>query len=198
MTTLACPEGGEQWKPLLDWPMFAHAVPHQPSISKPSASQSVTSEVASPARSHLPAMANWICVYCIAIRPTLWFISNASSLVLGFDDDYELLTFLLEASIDTVLTIFLLIGGLQLRESRQAGIKTVKLTITIWLVFFGLFLLVGVPLIVIGTSSEYVEPMSPGDYFACFLIPFFLAEIVFQVTALVWLIQNGRRLKLAR
>ena len=102
-TTLACPEGGQQWKPLSDWPAFADAVGQ--TASPPTTAGAAESQVSSatpatpaavyaePAKGdddsrlltnpQLPSMANWICIYSIAISPLLWILANGTCCVSG-------------------------------------------------------------------------------------------------------------------
>lgn len=145
--------------------------------------------------SQLPAIGNWICLYCIVVRPILWMMNTTSHFVGRFDDDTELFFCLFSVALETIVTVILVIGGLRLRVLRRSGLRTVKFgLVTFFMIFaFGLFLL----LLIVSTevaSTEDVSPLTSTEYLACFLFLIYFAETVIQVMALIWLIQNGHRL----
>ena len=200
-TTLACPEGGQEWKALLEWPAFAQTDPLQQPMSTKSVVSSADLHVDDGliTNSQLPAMGNWICIYCLIIHPILWLMDTTTTFVGGFENDTELFLCLSGSVLDTIVTAILVVGGLRLRELRRSGPRIVKLALGMSLVILAVFLLIGLPLIAVSIDlQEEIQPMTTGDYLICLMLPIYLVEIVFQIIALTWLIQNGRRMKLVR
>src|ERR1700722_11092877 len=76
-TTLACPVGAQQWKPVSDCPEFAEIAAAVPPPLPP-ALPGHPLDVCLPLLTNpaLPKMANWISIYCIAVTPILWAFNN--------------------------------------------------------------------------------------------------------------------------
>jgi hypothetical protein len=152
-TTLACPVGAQQWKPVSDCPEFAEiaaAVPPPFPPALPGHPLDVRLPlVTNPA---LPKMANWISVYCIAVTPILWAFNNLSGMTY-FDFG------VLGPLVSTAMTALLIVGGLRFRALRPSGRTIIKTAFCIDLGIFALSMLS----VFLSTSSRTDPGVAPGQ-----------------------------------
>jgi len=225
-TTLACPEGGQQWKPLSDWPAFADAVGQ--TASPPTTAGAAESQVSSatpatpaavyaePAKGdddsrlltnpQLPSMANWICIYSIAISPLLWILANGTCCVSGptFHEasslfGIEVILTVVFLPIDLAATILLVIGGLKLRNLRRSSVLFLKIGLWIHVASGALSILISLLLTAVAVASPddpFAESTPAGEVLSVLLLPVFLGAVVFEIVALVWLYRRGNALPL--
>lgn len=162
----------------------------------------------------LPRFANWICVYCILVVPAFFALdflleigglNSAADLkpespLIGHAVAYEVITFVA----DGALAVVLVLGGLMLRNLQRKGAMLVKVGLTLSLCWWVILLLSETLWDAIVTVGDAAQPVSEewttGDTFMLLvgmpLLLVFLAAIVFEVVALVWLIKNDHRLPL--
>jgi hypothetical protein len=206
-STLACPNGSEQWQPLSQWKEFAGAMPYEPSRPdtsfsdvavdsgpvNPYASSSVPSYPEAGA-GQLPDTAKMICAYAIFVRPFVWFIGNASCVVIPPYTEFDVLMSFVGFVVDSACTVLLVVGGIKLQAYRSSGLSLLRVGIVSWIAFLVLALLLGFSMPIpespdMGPAANIIELLLIGIY---------LVELGFQVFALVWLSNNGRRLPLRR
>jgi hypothetical protein len=155
-------------------------------------------------------MANWICIYCIAVSPVLWFVEHMSCVVTGITDGDPnfatagLMLDILDALKSLAATILLAIGGMRLRRLRASGATLIRTAL--WIAFIGGAILVALYIvggIVIAMGEGYAEAATDGTQqsaaaellsFALMVVGF--GELLFMVTALVWLTRHERELPL--
>ena len=211
--SLVCPEGSQGWRQIAAWPQLAadlsglvgptRTVPPAPPsgiLSRGAAGSGLLTS------SSLPPMANWICVYCIAVSPALWIIQNMSCCVTGAtfheNSDFLRLEILLQSVsslASLVVTIALAIGGMRLRDLKRSGLQLV--TTAIWAAFAA-----GAVILIAQVLLAAIAGMSETDQFAAqnaaaeiitfgqFVVG--VCEFVFMVVSLVWLHRNKNKLAL--
>ncbi len=205
----ACLVGSEEWKPIDKWPILsglisANSVPVLPNHVEPN----TESPFSNP---QLPKMANWICLYCILIRPVLLSI-GLLTLVLGDSGHgshtskiYSILMiiFFLELLFYSCMTVFLMIGGLRLRALRQSGRKIIKRILWGNFAFVGLGILIVFMVVLFcpvdffdGEKLNYHEASTTQSFISYFNYILFSVEFVFQIFALIWLHKKGAKLRL--
>jgi hypothetical protein len=203
-TTLVCPEGGQQWKPIVEWPAFAVVLAHSSTPPSATAQPFVAQLSDEPTRDgddglvtnrRLPTMANWICVYCIVVSPSLCVIDIASTLATGFQSSAEVFFGVLFTAISTLVTVMLFVGGLHLRNLRSSGPRFIKAGL--WTSLATFVLAIPIMLIAFAVSAAAPEepaPLTPFDAIMCLLYPAYVAAMVFHVVSLVWLTKNIKQL----
>jgi len=201
---LVCPVGGQEWKPIGEWPEFAGAVEPARRMAMPQA----TADAAKPVLTNpsLPSMANWICVYAILVSPFLWFVQNFSCCITfscpfqegsGFE-----MAFLALEAFDSLLAlgvvILLFVGGIRLRSLRRSGASISKVAIYSSLGRVVLFMLCGAVLGGIagakGCLADTTSSTTAQELISFASVIVYLAEFAFQIIALVWLHRNARSL----
>ena len=145
----ACLVGTRHWAPLSDWPEFAEVASLVPPPLPPS-SELVNSHPL--INRQLPSMANWICVYCIALRPVISALGLVAAITSGGSGVSGHLTAedvlgLLDFAVPTLATTTaMVIGGVRLRNLRESGPTLIKAAIWASLGCFALaFVLIGCP-----------------------------------------------------
>lgn len=211
--SLACPEGSQEWRPIAAWPQLTadlsglvgptRTVPPAPPSGVLSRGASGSGVLTS---SRLPPMANWICVYCIAVSPALWIIQNMSCCVTGAtfheNSDFLWLEILLQAVsslASLAVTIVLAVGGLRLRDLKRSGLQLVTTAIWASLAISAVTLIALVLLAVIAGMSEtdqFAEQNTATEIIAFGLFVAAVCEFVFMVVSLVWLHRNKNKLAL--
>jgi hypothetical protein len=193
-TTLACPVGAQQWRSVSDCPEFAGIAaavppPLPPPLPGHAAQVHQPPLVTNPL---LPSMANWICIYCIAISPVLWAFNNLSGMTF-FDFG------VLGPLVSTGITVLLLVGGLRLRDLRLSGRKTIKIAFWIDMGIFALSLV----LVLLsassgsGASGAPSQPQNANPEVSPFAV---LARLInfsaygFELIGLIWLHRHGKSL----
>jgi hypothetical protein len=198
----ACPVGGTEWKQLAEWPDFAGVVPSpEARVASLPASSPLDSPFTNP---RLPAMANWICVYAIAISPILWFISTFSCGVTGtlYHEEspllvVEVLETLVGIFVSLGITILLVLGGVRLRALRPSGVSLLKLGFWLDLSFAAADILFGLGVVILfSQESDYREAKTAEAILSFFLFVLVILQLAFELIALIWLHRNGRRLPL--
>lgn len=206
----ACPVGGQEWKPVGQWPPFATAVvlalQVTPTPSAPAMAAASAPVLTNP---QLPPMANRICAYSIVLSPflcALYGFSGLMTLSPTFRDDsdffgLEVLMLILSILANLGLTILLVVVGIRLKALRRSGATIIKAAIWLGLPFSLLYL---VAVFVVAA----IAGMSEGEHFAeqtpttaATLIDFVmtiisLVEYTFQIIALVWLHRHTKNLPL--
>lgn len=212
-STLACPVGGNQWRPLSEWPQFKEvlsklpgtAMPPPPPLAPPgSARAGLTDFLTNP---RLPRMANWICIYCLGVSPAMtiialpWTFSEASSV--GSASPAFLLAILWDLAtfvIDVASAIVLFLGGLKLKRlspnARWWAIMSfyVSLGSKAIVLLGSLFVWAVEAAVAPGASSS--DLTTGGAFLGLFAILLVLAVLVFEIVALVWLHRHGHELPL--
>lgn len=190
-TTLACPVGAQQWKPVSDCSEFAEIAAAVPPPLPP-ALPSHPLDVRLPLLTNpaLPKMANWISIYCIAVTPLLWVFNNLSGMTY-FDFG------VLGPLVSTAVTALLIFGGLRFRALRPSGRTMIKTAFCIDLGIFALSMLS----VLLSTSSRTDPGVAPSQ--AQNPIPEIspvtvLARLIglgsysFELIGLIWLHRQGR------
>jgi hypothetical protein len=201
-TTHACPVGGSDWKPVGAWPIFCDAV----RTSSAASSQSPASQFNSPVtNSRLPLMANLICIYAIVASPVLWVFSTSSTLVTGatYREDsrlfsIEILFQLVDGFVSLILTVLMCFGGLLLRSLRPSGVLAIKASIVANIVFGLLILVFAIGIAAIATDADMANETPAGDLMFLFSLVIGLADLAFEIVALIWLFWNFKKLPFAR
>lgn len=184
--THACPVGGQTWKRLSEWPVFATAFPPPPP----------------PGTSQLPTMANWICIYGIILSPILYAMSTLATLVgwAASDGGGTVVLDLLSMAIGVGSTVLLVMGGLRLKAFRFSALVLLKTGLWISLISTAVLLFL---YMVIGAAegASGMATTSPSDAETAIfviLLPLALASVVFEIVALVWLTKHEKELPLRR
>ncbi len=216
-TSLACPAGGNQWKPLHEWPEFSEVIA---GLGRDAAPPPLPASLATARREglltnpRLPRMANWICIYCIAVYPLLTVVnclfSFACSTASDFPNDspavwsavtYDAIVIL----IDIGIAVAVVMGGVYLRRLCRIGATIIKvsfivdfscmaiglLTATLW---SALAAVVTSP---VSTEEELTD--SSAILLVLCGLPLVLAMIavlIFQIVAFIWLLRHERELPL--
>lgn len=215
-TNLACPVDGEEWKPLCEWPELSD-------LAAVSGSQNAPPPLPVPTvlprhiglltNPRLPRMANWICIYCIAVYPVLNLLSCIETFAYGTASDfqYDSPATGFAVTYDAIMLVLYLgtaiaivIGGLHLRRLRRVGATVIKaffivdfasivielLTATLW---SALAAVVASPL----PAEEELTALGGVLVLVCLLIvALFVAVLVFQIIAFIWLLRHEHELPL--
>lgn len=215
---LACPVGGQEWRPLAEWAEFmagkATLWQVTPAAFQPTPDQSACAESAPFHGVQLPWMARAICHYCIFIYPafvvfgllaTVFTGGSASELpsespIVFYAVVYDVFTWLVDAG----LAVATAIGGLQVRRLKKVGVTVVKVTFIISFAWAAIEVLStvfwGVVVSMNGQPEVTDAVMGWGDVsFALFVLLFtglVAAAFVFQIVAFIWLIRHQRELPL--
>jgi hypothetical protein len=212
-STLACPVGGSQWKPLCEWPQFREVLSKIPVSAMPPPPALPSSGLAGAGLAglltnpRLPRMANWICIYCLGVVPSLtiislpWTFSGASSVgsaspAFGLAILWDLATLV----IDVASAIVLFLGGLKLKrltpKARWWAIMSfyVSLGSKAIVLLGSLFVWAVEAAVTSGASSS--DPTTGEAFLGLFAILLLLAVLVFEVVALVWLHRHAHELPL--
>lgn len=211
--SLVCPQGDAEWKPLAAWPGLAKLAdsvaavpppPLPPSSPPPSPPPFPGSVERLLTNVLLPPMANVICVYAIVVVPLYWMFGFA--MLLREDNPFLAGTgcylanganVLLNQLVTLALTIVLAVAGIRLRDLRTSGERFVRLSLSVWLAWSVIQILVFFGLMIVGVVHEAVEDsseaVSAGDIFHLFVVlVFWLCDIV----AVIWLFRRRDRLPL--
>jgi len=219
-STLICPVGGETWRPLADQAEFAGLSAEQSKFGTPppipaarDGLQSSTHEfLARFTNPRLPRMANWICVYCILVYPTLMAIellltiggplNSAADLRPNSPLVFHAVAFdVITWGTEGALAVALVFGGLLLRRLQRKGVVLLKVVLTVHLVWCASVLLIGLYLDALKTITDsslpFEEVWTAGSAFAFLLLVLSaIAGLVFEVVALVWLFRHDHELPL--
>lgn len=206
--TLVCPVGENQWKQLCECPPFAELVSMTTSAAKP-----LIPPVRSVARRgrfmglftnpRLPRMANWICVYCLVVNPVLTILTlpldfsdtmsvETTSPAFGLAFLWDLLCFLMSIA----LVVVLICGGLKLKKMKPSGrvwaitVLYLDLGTSAFEILGGIFLSALVEAIDPKVSGS--NGLSMGLGLSLLILVLWLALMVFEIVALVWLHRHGR------
>ena len=208
LETQACPEGGQEWRPLLAWPEFAamqtvpSMMPPPPPGTFPPVASGSDQVLTNP---RLPPMANWICIYAIVVAPIMWCIEHLSCGMTGFSLASHSEAFGLEVMLSCVnalksfvVTVLLVIGGLRLRSLRASGPRFIRIALWVGL-GLGLLIMGLVVMVVFGVpEDQWAESTPAADIINFVILIAGLAEFAFMVLALVWLTRHERKLPLMR
>lgn len=198
----ACRVRGETWKPLSEWDEFRDSVPRADAEWNPRthSNTSLPSPLTNP---RLPAMANWICIYCIAIAPIWCLISRLSCFVTGatFRETstyfaWDVIEFLVGGVISLVATTLLLLGGLRLRTLDRSGPVLILTAIWFALVAGLLLFTVSMTLLAVSSPEDVAESTTAGLILGFLFGSIGLVELVFLIASLVWLHRNNHSLPL--
>lgn len=213
MATLLCPVGGEQWKPVAEWPQFARIQPkaasrHMPKVHPPRrhSERTATANVApnSPLAGNgdkLPFMARAICIYAVALLPAEWAAmtvalcaggSATAGLRVGSQvASYMAMSEVLNSFVQATLAVMLATGGFRLRRFRRSGATLLLAGLSAsvaWNVVSS-----AVELVWLAVAALDGAPDSPPDSSAIATIRdlllsiAYLASTIFEVAALIWL-----------
>lgn len=216
LTTPACVAGATDWQPLASWPIFAVAGPTSapPPLPPPflptSPNPSAFAGAAEPVLTNplLPQMANWICIYCIAVSPILWFVQHMSCVVTGMSgsDDPDLATIglvfdILNALKSLAATILLAIGGMRLKRLRASGATLIRASL--WFALIGGAIVVALYFVGAGIATANSDSATAGteqnpaaELLTFGLVVLGFGEMLFMAVALVWLTRHERELPL--
>jgi hypothetical protein len=221
-TTLVCRLGEKEWRTVMDvQELVAVAQTQSPgslppglptTISVPQRFGGFLSRFTNP---ELPRFANWICVYCIVVVPVfvaVGFLFMIGGLNTGSDlrHDSPLIVYavfydVLTLIVDVSLAVVVVIGGLLMRNLRQKGTTLIKAGLALSLAWLAIEILAQIQwsaLVALGDQAAPVsEEFTAGEGIILLLsLPFllvFVAILVFEVIALVWLFKNEHLLPLA-
>jgi hypothetical protein len=195
---LACLVGTRQWTPLADRPEFAQVAslvpPPLPTAIDPANSNPLTNR-------QLPSMANWICVYCIGLRPVICALGLVAAIMTGGTGPSgrmtadDVLGFLVFAVTTLAITTALVIGGVRLRNLRESGPTIIKLAIWASLGCVALVLVFAL-LSAMASGDAQQPPRSPPATAGAslFVLLVYLLELAFQITAVIWLHRHTKSL----
>lgn len=209
--TLACPVGGNQWKPLGQWPAFESFLDrqHDENLKPPPLPPRrrgwnplgwLWRWVANP---RLPTMANWIWLYCLGIVPEVAILSHLATGV-GSGTPPESKAYMLQCTWDILLllvdipvVILLVTGGLQLKRLRASAASVLKAGFAASLGVAG-FKILGTALT--NSVKAAIAPLPPVDFpkwglaLVLLLLAGYVACIVFEISSLVWLHRHAKEL----
>ncbi len=184
----ACPSGGQQWKPLREWPAFSNG--SQAPIPPHSAERS----------SELPEFAKWIRYYCLFASPVLFFVGTLSCLSGGTMFVPESPLFGLEVLALGVITlvqliaaVVLIFGAIGLPKRNKLSIRLLQLGFTVDLLNAFATLAIVLFLFALGSAEEGHFAQMNDSVFDL-LAPVQLAALVFEAVALVWLVLRSDQL----
>lgn len=211
-TTQACPEGGNEWRPLSAWPEWQGRtstgtspptlphVAHNSYAAAGSLPNAYDRLVTNPA---LPPMANAICVFTIVLLPLYWIFGVITTLVApGTTEDeigFSMISLVIGAPIALAITILLAVGGLRLRSLRSSGVRLLKLGLIIDFVFIALSLIFTILImiaIVMGGEVQESTPNGAGTFFAAIEGVAGIAALAFEIVAFIWLLRFANSLPL--
>jgi hypothetical protein len=205
--TLACSDGGRDWRPLGE----GFGQPQPPPRAELKAVEVTPPPVIDLAASQplVPDMLKWICVFGLFVNPVVWFMSNLSCLVTGsvFHPDsplfaIELLLMLASFGLSVASTVLLFLGALQLRLRRPVGVTLTLIGLGIDVTWGALSIVVILILVTAANADSTVVHWAPNDDsllpLTVVTTPIFLATFVWEVVALVWLLRNSKGLSLER
>lgn len=156
-----------------------------------------------PTNPQLPPMANWICIYAIAVSPALWLIGTMAGLMAGpsFHEDSnlfgaEILLLLLETAVSLAITVVLFLGGIWLRSLRRSG--PILLKVGLWAGFgwLALYLLIFTFMCVVAEESDWAKPTTGAEIVSFLVLCVAVFLLTFDVIVLVWLHRFGNTLPL--
>lgn len=219
---LVCPEGSNQWMPVGKCPPFAEPTGTSTAAGSPElpvrpvGSTAWAGWMAASTNPRLPRMANWICMYCIAVSPALQLLSllatitfggTASDLpydspIVGYAVAHDVLEFLALLAV----TIALVIGALQLCRLKRRGVAILKVafvldfarilvTLFFYLVWQAIVALAG-PQTAAASSAAFTLRDAATLVALLLLVPVLIAAFVFQVVAFIWLLRHEHELPL--
>ena len=205
--TLACSDGGNDWRPLAEW--FGR--PQPPPRAEIKAVEAAPPPVIHGAASYPLAvdMLKWICIFGLFVNPVVWCMSNLSCLVSGpvFHPDsplfrFEILLMLANLGLTAVSMVVLFLGALQLRLRRPVGVTLTLAGLWIDVALSALSIALLLTLAAAANADSTVDHWAPSDDsllpLTVVTTPFFLASCVWEVVALVWLLRNSKSLSLER
>jgi hypothetical protein len=194
----ACLVGTRRWAPLSDWPEFAEVASLAPPPLPPSAELANSHPLTN---RRLPSMANWICVYCIALRPVICALGIVAAIMSGgsgvsghltAEDVLGLLVFAVPAM---ATTIAMVLGGVRLRNLRESGPTLIKAAIWASLGCFALAFALSVLLAMTSHNTQQAPNAASATTGAeLFVLLVYLLELVFQILGLIWLHRHGKSL----
>lgn len=224
--TLLCRVGDTQWRPLSQWTEFSVSVrpppppppmpppPIPPPPIPPIPAYAGQSSYAPPAPAEsfwtlpaaFPDMAKAICIYGMFVNPVLCVVSQLSCIAFpaSFHNEsplfaLELLLGLVGMLVGLVTAGLLFAGAIQLRGLRKMGLSLTIAGFAVDMVWFVLSV-IGTTILYMIAASEPGLHTLPDDgsnpFIALLLMFVMLAAGVFEVSALVWLLMNGRDLSL--
>lgn len=208
--TPACRLGAAEWHSLSDWTEFQRDAESIPPPLPPSGfSQFAVSlqqnDFGVPGIA-LPPMAQAICVYGLFVSPCLWAVGHLSCLVTPptFVEDSpfftgELLLQIVSLVVGLVSLVLMLAGAVQLRGLKRQGLHLTLgglIVDTAWL-FLSLVFFLCLFAAAAQESESHIRP-DDGSSSIASLILFVLALGcgLFELSALIWLLMNGRDLPL--
>jgi hypothetical protein len=213
-STPACAEGLTEWRPIALWPSLAPAIPAAnssvgpppppPPIPNAMPTAATCGGPSEPVLTNplLPQMANWICIYSIAIAPLIWFGQHMLCCVDGkFADESDSAIILLalgamDAFKSLVVTIMLFVGGARLRRLRTSGASLIRIAFWIGLVGGAVLIALMVVGVVFTAPSEVGEGAQPPPetvvatlvQTAQLIVGF--CEMLFMIFSLIWLTRH--------
>lgn len=193
-TSLVCPQGSMEWKPLIAWPALAQRA-DSISLGPPSPSIGAGSDDRLLTNASLPAMANLICVYALIIVPLYWMFGLA--MLLREDNPYLEATgcyvaygtnILFNQIVTLALTVVLAVGGIRLRDLRVSGEWLVRLALCVWSVWIVMQIALHLTLLIVGGVTETFDDKS-GDVSAWDVFHMFIALVAWccDLVAVIWL-----------
>lgn len=212
-SALACPVGGQAWKRVCEWPEFAGAaldLPQTDSVTPPPVAAGTGMSAPVLTNPLLPPMANWICVYAIAVGPLLSAFYCLSCCVtfnpmFREDSPFLVLEFVLSI-VDTLFTLgttaLVMVGGLRLKRLRRSGIAFIKTGVWMTVGWGVLFIMAYLTLAIAGGVSGEEHFSDQTTTTTQDLISFMggilgLAELTFCIVALIWLHRHGKSVLLS-
>ncbi len=203
--TLACVDGGNDWRPLGEW--FGR--PQLPLPAETKAVEVTPPPVIGAAASQPWAsdMLKWICNFGLFVNPVVWCMSNLSCVVTGpvFHPDsplfaFEFLLMLASFGLTTASLVLLFLGALQLRFRRPVGVTLTLTGLWIDVALGALSIVLLLTLAAAANADLTFDHWAPNDDsllpLTVVTTPIFLASFVWEVVALVWLLRNSRKLSL--
>lgn len=201
--TLACTDGGNDWRPLGEW--FSR--PQLPPLVEAKPIEVTPPPVVSAAASSPLAldMLKWICIYGLFVNPIVWCMSNLSCLVSGpaFHPDsplfgIECLHMLLGFALTAGSMTLLFLGALQLKAQRPIGITLTLTGLWIDAAWGGISLVMFLLLAAAANADSAVDHLAPSDDsllpLTVVTMPIFLASFVWEIVAMVWLLRTPKGL----
>lgn len=154
----------------------------------------------------LPRMANWICIYCLGVNPALvvlflpWTFSGAASA--GANSRAFGLALLWDAVqllIELALAVALFIGGLKLKRLHASARRWVSLTLygslaSIAFSLLGSMFVWAIEAAVAPSTAIQSDPAAWEAIIGLSALLLFVAIVVFQIVAVVWIARHGNEL----
>lgn len=201
-TTQACLEGTTHWTPLSQWPEFAKVIT-APSPPLPPPGDPLHQPVLTNPR--LPPFANWICIYSIVVAPLLWLVFNCTCLlnpVLYVSEEYarwEAIRELILGVLELPIFIVIAIGGMHFKRLLSSGVTMIRVGILLRLAV-GVISLVIQFLVDARAEAQGIDTSmdmrGPAMFIVFLYIVVSLADLVFNILALIWLTMWRRFLPL--